>query len=66
MVIYNPTIPLTFIHIPKTAGLATTDIFKYWFKDRLLRHYSPNTTTNTIVKLTTKQYNLSTHLRKSP
>ena len=62
MVTYDPTIPLTFIHVFKTAGLATTDVFRHWFKDRLLRHYGPNTTnTNAIVKLTTKQYNLPTH-----
>lgn len=62
MVAYNPNIPLTFIHVPKTAGTATTAIFKYWFKDKLLRYYGPNTTnSNAIRKLTTNQYNLPTH-----
>lgn len=36
---YNIDQPLIFIHIPKTAGTATRQIFEKWFKEGFYLHY---------------------------
>ena len=36
---FDPTQPLIFIHVPKTAGTSVRTIFEQWFPDRLYRHY---------------------------
>ena len=42
MQIYDPTKPLIFSHIPKSAGTSVLGIFKTWFGDNLLLHYGPS------------------------
>ena len=36
---YDPTQPLIFVHVPKTAGISVRTIFKDWFADRLCLNY---------------------------
>lgn len=36
---YNPSVPLAFIHIPKTAGTSVLNIFKSWFEEKLIHNY---------------------------
>lgn len=36
---FDPTKPLIFIHVPKTAGTSVRDVMRQWYGDRLLLHY---------------------------
>ena len=36
---YDPTQPLIFIHVPKTAGKSVEKVFQHWFGNNLHRHY---------------------------
>lgn len=36
---YDPSLPLIYIHIPKTAGTSTKALFKRWFGNGLYEHY---------------------------
>lgn len=36
---YDPTKPLIFIHVPKTAGRSVKTVFRQWFGERLHEHY---------------------------
>lgn len=36
---HDPTQPLIFIHVPKTAGISVREIFSAWYGDRLHPHY---------------------------
>lgn len=36
---YDPSCPLVFIHVPKTAGASVRRVFKNWFKERFVPHY---------------------------
>jgi len=37
---YDPSLPLIALHVPKTAGISVKEIFKGWFGEGLLQHYS--------------------------
>lgn len=37
---YDPTQPLIFIHVPKTAGISVRNVVKDWFPNRLHLHYN--------------------------
>jgi hypothetical protein len=37
--IYDPSRPLVFVHIPKTAGISVRAVVKGWFGDKMFRHY---------------------------
>ena len=39
MKIYDPTLALIVIHMPKTAGTSVQALYKSWFSDGLLLHY---------------------------
>lgn len=36
---YDPSCPLVFIHVPKTAGSSVRRIFTQWFGERFVPHY---------------------------
>ena len=36
---FDPDAPLVFIHVPKTAGASTREVFADWFGPGLIRHY---------------------------
>ena len=42
MQIYDPTKPLIFSHIPKSAGTSILQLFRTWFGGNLLLHYGPS------------------------
>jgi hypothetical protein len=37
---YDPSAPLIFLHVPKTAGTSLREIFRGWFGPGLLEHYA--------------------------
>lgn len=40
---YDPTAPLVFIHLPKTAGTSVNSIVRDWFPDQFHNHYIDET-----------------------
>ena len=40
---YDPTLPLAFIHVPKTAGTSLRNLFADWFGEGLKTHYLSGT-----------------------
>ncbi|WP_299880742.1 hypothetical protein [uncultured Cocleimonas sp.] len=42
---YDNSKPLILIHVPKTAGISIKEIYKSWFGNRLLFHYSDGNNT---------------------
>lgn len=40
MIAYDPSKPLIFIHVPKTAGISVRAVFETWYGEGLFRHYA--------------------------
>lgn len=44
MPFHDPTLPLIFIHVPKTAGVSVREIVKKWYGPGFIQHYFDNIT----------------------